>query len=414
MKSEVDALMAEAGLDALLVAGAAAHNPNMVYFTGRVHLTNGYLLKLRDQPPILFHRSMERDEAANSGLQTRSLEDFRPEPSAQKDPIQTELTTLQSLLADHQVGGRLAVYGKLEIGQQYEVLQRLQHSSSEGPTQAIEVVGEPSSQSVLTRARATKDDDEVEHIREMGKATTAVVGNVADFLSSHSAKDGALINAQGEVLTIGEVKHRINLWLAMRGADNLEGCIFAAGRDAGVPHSSGQDDQPVPLGETIIFDIFPSQAGGGYYYDFTRTWCLGYASDEAQQLYADVFETYKAVSSGFEIDQSCRRAQIAACERFEAAGHPTVLNSPGTTNGYVHGLGHGIGLAIHESPAFSHLESNTDRLRPGSVFTFEPGLYYPERGMGVRLEDTYWARPDGSFELLADYPKELILPIPGV
>ena len=73
-----------------------------------------------------------------------------------------------------------------------------------------------------------------------------------------------------------------------------------------------------------------------------------------------------------------------------------------------------MGLDVHEGPSFSHLESNTDVLQPGTVFTFEPGLYYPERGMGVRIEDTVWARPDGGFEVLAEYPKDLVLKIPGV
>ncbi len=409
MKSDVDRLLAESDLEGLLVAGAAAHNPNMLYFTGRVHLTHGYLLKLRGQEPILFHRSMERDEAAHSGLRTDSLEDFRPDPSTQTDPVQIELATLEGIFTKYQVSGRLALYGKLEFGQHYAVLSQLQQQ-----LEGIELVGEPTAQSVLSRARATKDSVEVEQIREMGKVTTTVVGNVADYLSSHTAKDGVLVNSQGQLLTIGAVKRRINLWLAMHGADNPEGCIFAAGRDAGVPHSSGQDDMPVPVGETIIFDIFPSQAGGGYHYDFTRTWSLGYASDPAQQLYANVLDTYETVASKFHLDHSCRDFQIAACEQFEAGGHPTVLNSPGTTDGYVHGLGHGVGLAIHEAPGFSHLESNSDQLVSGSVFTFEPGLYYPERGMGIRLEDTYWARPDGSFELLAEYPKELVLPVPGV
>jgi len=52
-----------------------------------------------------------------------------------------------------------------------------------------------------------------------------------------------------------------------------------------------------------------------------------------------------------------------------------------------------------------------DRLEPGSVVTIEPGLYYPERGMGVRLEDTVWVRPDGEMEILADYPLDLVLPV---
>lgn len=408
MRAELDQLLAEDGLDGLLVAGSAAHNPNMLYFTGRVHLTSAYLLKLRGQPAVLFHEPMERDEAASSGLQTRSLTDFQPEPGTERDPIQKEVTTLTGMLDEYGAGGRISLYGKVELGPVHAVLEQLQHSKPE-----LELVGEPAATSVLTRARATKDPEEVEQIRQMGQVTTAVVGNVCDYLTSHTAREGVLVNTQGEVLTVGEVKRRVNLWLAMHGADNPEGCIFSVGREAGVPHSSGQHDQPVPVGETIIFDLFPSQAGGGYHFDFTRTWCLGFASDDALELYEDVLRTYRTVSAEFRSEQACRDYQIRACELFEAAGHPTVLNTPGTTEGYVHGLGHGVGLAVHEGPAFSHLESNQDRLLPGSVFTFEPGLYYPEREMGVRLEDTYWARPDGEFELLVEYPQDLVLPVAG-
>ena len=74
----------------------------------------------------------------------------------------------------------------------------------------------------------------------------------------------------------------------------------------------------------------------------------------------------------------------------------------------MHGLGHGIGLEVHERPNLGGPPSNTDRLEPGSLFTIEPGLYYPSRGMGVRLEDVVYARPDGTFENLADnIPYEL-------
>jgi Xaa-Pro aminopeptidase len=55
--------------------------------------------------------------------------------------------------------------------------------------------------------------------------------------------------------------------------------------------------------------------------------------------------------------------------------------------------------------------TEADRLDAGVVVTIEPGLYYPERGMGVRLEDTVYARPDGVFEILADYPLDLVIPL---
>ena len=108
-------------------------------------------------------------------------------------------------------------------------------------------------------------------------------------------------------------------------------------------------------------------------------------------------------------DTLCREYQRWTCERFEAKGHPTVKSDPKTQKGYVHTLGHGLGLAVHESPFFPDLEANPDRLLPGAVFTVEPGLYYPERGLGVRIEDTLWMRPDGTVETLAEFPKDLVL-----
>lgn len=74
-------------------------------------------------------------------------------------------------------------------------------------------------------------------------------------------------------------------------------------------------------------------------------------------------------------------------------------------------MGHGLGLEVHERPWFGRNATPEDRLEPGVVVTIEPGLYYPERGMGVRLEDTVWVQPDGEMEILAEYPLELVLPV---
>jgi Xaa-Pro aminopeptidase len=66
-------------------------------------------------------------------------------------------------------------------------------------------------------------------------------------------------------------------------------------------------------------------------------------------------------------------------------------------------------LNIHERP-WSGLTATEDNiLKPGVVMTVEPGLYYPDKGMGVRIEDTYWVRPDGKMEILAEYPYNFVL-----
>jgi Xaa-Pro aminopeptidase len=110
----------------------------------------------------------------------------------------------------------------------------------------------------------------------------------------------------------------------------------------------------------------------------------------------------------------CRSYQALTCDLLEARGHPTIRSNPRTTSGYVHSLAHGVGLEIHERPGFQLVESNTATLDPGMVITIEPGVYYPERGYGVRIEDCIWLNPSTlKFETLARYHKNLVLPVKG-
>ena len=411
MKTDIDALMQADDISALLVTGPARHNPPMVYFTGNACPGQSDLIKLRGQPPVLFYNVMERDEAAKTGLATKSLDDYRlPELIKQSNGNQVKATILryQKMFADLGLtSGRIAMYGKVDAGAAYAIFTGLQEAMP-----GLELLGQ-TDDSLMLKARATKDASEVEHIRRMGQVTVEVVGMVSELLSSHRARDGVLVQPDGRPLTVGEVKRHINLWLAERDAENPHGTIFAIGHDAAVPHSSGDDSDTLRLGETIVFDISPCEAGGGYFYDLTRTWCLGYASDEAYALYEDVFFVYREVMGELKAGGHGPQFQKRACELFEARGHPTVRSDPQTQQGYVHSLGHGVGLDIHERPRYGRNATPEDTLEPGSVVTHEPGLYYPDRNLGVRLEDTLWVRPDGALEVLAEYPLDLVLPVRG-
>jgi Xaa-Pro aminopeptidase len=409
MRSDLDALMETYAIDALLVTGPAQNNPAMMYLTGGGHITQADLLKKRGQDPILFCNPMERDEAAKTGLSTRNLTDYRlPQLLRENNGnlLKATIQRYQAMLEEYGITeGRLAIYGTIDAGAAYAVFSGL-----EKVLPGLTIIGQLDD-SLMMQAMATKDAAEIERIRRMGKITTTVVGQVADFLTTQRVRNEVLVKADGEPLTIAEVKSRINLWLAERGAANPEGTIFAIGRDAGVPHSAGAPGDPLRLGQTIVFDIFPCEAGGGYFYDLTRTWCLGYATDEALALYEDVHSVYQTILDELEPGTHCPEYQRRACELLAEKGHPTVQGDPQTLNGYVHGLGHGLGLHIHERPWFGRNATNEDRLEPGSVVTIEPGLYYPERGLGVRLEDTVWMRPDGRAEILAEYPLDLVLPM---
>lgn len=409
MKTDIDELMHTNDLEAILITGPAQHNPAMVYMTGGGHLTNADLIKKRGEPAVLFHYPMERDEAARSGLRTRNITEYKFSELLKQNGGNTLKATVnryQLMLEELGISsGNMALYGRSEVGTNYAIFSALQAAMP-----GLNLIGEIDT-SVLMLARMTKDGSEVDRIRQMGTITTQVVGLAADFICSHKAKNGFMLKTDGLPLTIGEVKNRIDMWLAERGAENPEGTIFAIGRDAGVPHSSGNPADPLKLGQTIVFDIFPCEAGGGYYYDFTRTWCLGYATDEVLKLYDDVSAVYTQVTGALEVGKPFKDYQELTCQLFSSQGHPTVKEDQQIQQGYVHSLGHGIGLNVHERP-WSGVNSDAwDCLVPGAVFTIEPGLYYPEKNMGVRLENSYCVTPDGRVELLAEYPMDLVLPV---
>ena len=411
MKSDLDQILLDNDLDGLIVVGSAMHNPAMVYLTGGGHITNADLMLKRGETGILFHAAMERDEAARTGLNTRSysqypLADFMK--VAGNDRFRATVSRYVKMFQDvGMVAGKIALYGQTDLGIGYAMFSAIQAAMP-----GVTFIGDLENK-VLNQAMMTKDEQEAGRIREVGKKTVNVVGEVADWLSSSRVQKNILVKSDGMPLTIGEVKGRINLLLAGCGLENPQGTIFAIGRDAGVPHSSGRSDDVLHLGQTIVFDIYPCESGGGYYHDFTRTWSLGYATDEAFSLYEQVLSVYKTLSSELKVDDWFPNCQKRTCELYEAMGHPTVMTDPATEQGYVHSVGHGVGLHIHERPFSGATALTEDVLKPGVIFTLEPGLYYPEQGMGVRLENTIWARPDGIFETLVDYPMDLVLPVKG-
>jgi len=411
MKSELDALMQARNMDAFIVFGHAENNPPMTYLTGGGHVSHATVIKKRGEEPVYFFGDMERDEAAKSGLKLIPYSKYDGEAlfkKANRDGLLAAALRMELMLKDAGITlGRVGVYGFYDLGAIFGMLSRLQTLLPE-----IEFVGEAREDSIFMKAMETKDESEVNRIRRMGKITTEIVGRVRDFITSCDVRDDeVLLRGDGSPLTVGDVHAKIRLWVAERGAELPSGFIFAIGRDAGVPHSSGNPTDLVRLGQTIVFDIYPAEAGGGYYYDFTRTWSLGYATPEAQELFDQVKEIYDQLSANFDMNAPFRNYQVMTCEYFESKGHQTQLNTKAPVEGYVHSLGHGVGLNIHERPFSGLLVGEDHRLAPGVVVTSEPGLYYPEKGMGFRIEDTYWVRPDGKMEILADYPYDFVLPM---
>nr|HID12419.1 aminopeptidase P family protein [Anaerolineae bacterium] len=407
MKQDLDRLMEERGLDAALVGGAVHGNPAMYYMTNGAGLTGGFVLKKRGEEPVLLCWPMEREEAAASGLTVVNLGQYDLTSIVRElgDQLAATVELYRRVFADLGVSGRVGFYGLQDRGHAWVLLNAL-NAQLEG----IEVHGD-FDVTLIDAARATKDLAEAERIREVGRRTCAVVARTVEFLQSHRVKDEMLVQADGTPLTIGRVHEEINRFLAEQRLEDPEGFIFSIGRDAGIPHSKGRPDDVIALGQTIVFDIFPREAGGGYFFDMTRTFCLGYAPPEVEQAYQEVHECVERLIEAYEVGTEARHYQQMTCEFFESRGHPTIASDTKTEIGYVHTVGHGLGLAIHEEPRFADIPTNTDVLKPGHVFTCEPGLYYPDRGFGMRIEDVIWIDPDGTVHDLTEFPKGLVIEV---
>ena len=270
-----------------------------------------------------------------------------------------------------------------------------------------EFVGE-TGRTLFDEAFTTKDAQEIAVIQSVAERTNEVVASTWDFIAGHTTSaDEVVVKADGTPLTIGDVKAYVRVELLKRGLQDT-GMIFAQARDAGFPHSRGEADMALKLGQSIVFDLFPCEIGGGYHHDMTRTWCIGYAPPEVQQAYDDVMEAFDIALETFGVGKPMHAMQDAVLDYYEGKAHPTVRSDPQTAEGYVHGLGHGIGLMVHEAPYISHVRRDYV-WQAGNVVTIEPGLYYPNKDFGVRVEDLFIVTEAGELISQTSFKKDLVL-----
>lgn len=406
MKQDLDRLMKERNLDAIVVMGRLNGNPPLYYMANGAKVIRARVIKKLGEPAILICAPIDREEAAASGLKVITTNYFDYEGILRKTPniLSAEVELLRVIFAELGITGKIGFYGLLDQGMAYKLISTIRDKLD------VDVFCE-SEPNLIDIARATKDLIEVEKIIDVGKRSCAVMGNTIEFLRSHAIKNNHLVDKDECPLTIGQVHRQIHRFLAENQLDVPEGVIFSIGRDAGVPHNKGNPTDIVELGKSIIFDYGTREAGGGYYFDMTRTFCLGYAPPEIEKAYQDVYDCIHLLTGAYKAGNDTFSYMQMACNFLESRGHPTLGSNPKNENGFATGLGHGIGLVVHEQPFFSLSAIDNTVIQPGHVFTCEPGVYYPERGFGVRLEDVIWIDHDGRVENLCDFPKELVVKI---
>ena len=409
MRADLDRLMTELNIDVLYVLGGEEPNSYRRYLMNGAD-ANGHVIKRRGEAPVAIVNPMEVDEAAHSGLKIYTPYDFgmgdlQKQYRGDRESIQRHY--LANVFKTLNLSGRVVFFGTADVHYLLWLAQTVL------PTlENVEVVADLSADKLFKAAYRTKDTAEIEQLKRAAALSAQVVRATHTFLTGlYGHDDGSVTDADQQPVTIGAVKRFIGRQLNEYGLENANGeMIFAQGRDAGVPHSSGQDDQPLRTGQSIVFDFFPRLTASGYFHDMTRTWSLGYATPEVQAAYDQVMEAFQMISDTLKVGDDTSLYQGLTCDVFERYGHQTPRTHPGSSSGYVHSLGHGVGLNIHEAPSFSTFSSD-EQIEPGNVITIEPGLYYPDRGFGIRVEDTVYVDDQGTIQTLTDFPYDLVVPL---
>ena len=408
MKADLDRLMAERALDVLIIIKRGSTEVmSMKYVTGGVSLGEAFYIKKRNAAPLLISSEFEREEAAKSGIEVKILADFGYKQllAEHKNVIAAQAALWDRIFDTFGLRGRVGFYGLANPGVIFHVLTRLVRARPD-----LELVGEGGTD-IFTAAARTKSADEIAHLRDAAQRTCDVMTQTRDYIVSHVVREETLIKPNGTPLTIGDVKRFVRARLLDNNLEDTEGMIFAQGRDGGIPHSKGTEDAALVLGKPIVFDLYPRSIETGYFHDMTRTWCLGHAPADVQAAYAQVMEVFDCVTAALKVGEKCRQYQDMACEIFECYGHKTLRSKERSLEGYVHSLGHGIGLNIHEAPRFSQFAPN-DVIDVGNAFTVEPGLYYPDsagKGWGVRVEDSFYVSESGAIVSMSTVPKDLVI-----
>jgi Xaa-Pro aminopeptidase len=338
-------LVSEAGLDVLLVTNLV----NVGYLTG-FGGTNGACVCGGDRRVFLT--------------------DFRYTERAEAEVEGWEVVTVR----DDWLGGiaeRLSGKAGFEDDQMaVRVHERLREKAGEG----VEL--EPAGGTV-EKLRRVKDEREL--------AAIAAASELADDVWRWALERGLAGRSERDVAGAAEARIR------ELGGEPSFPAIVAAGPNGALPHAE-PGERPIGSGELVVFDMGAKL--DGYCSDGTRTFATGEPGEHAREVYELVLEAQAAALDAVRAGAGGEAVDGAARELIEQTGHG---------DRFGHGLGHGVGLEVHEGPRLS--QRSEDELAPGEVVTVEPGVYLPGE-LGVRIEDLVVVTEDGHRNL-SGLPKNL-------
>ncbi len=397
MLQDIDREMERRGLEAIIAFSNSTHDsPEFNYLVGTFIPRGGVYIKKVFEIPTLIVNSIDLSEAKKGNVKNiKTFSDYNYEDFLKSYGAEKAFSIfLQKILEEHKVSGKIALVGKSEISKALRIVEALKNFG-------YQIVAE-NPPTLLESLMETKSIDEIEKIKVASRKTGKVMEKTIEFISSLKAL-GNRLYYKGKKVKVKDVKNYVKQLLNEEGLILSEDFILAVGVKSAQPHYLGEPQDFLALNKPIVFDLFPRESHG-YFTDVTRTIVVGKASKKVKAMYQTVLEAQEKAIEKIEEGVKGKEVMNFVCDFLEKKGYLTVKTSFKIKEGFIHSLGHGIGLTIGEHP-FLSLYSE-DEIKKGNVFTIEPGLYDLKTG-GIRVEDVYIINFKAKIEPLTKLNKNL-------
>lgn len=259
---------------------------------------------------------------------------------------------------------------------------------------------------LFVERRRRKTAAELAGVRRAADAAIAAIQDAASTLRAAEVR-GDELWLEGELLTAELVRARMRGVCARAGAPApADIMVKPMGPNPDIGHDPGSG--PLPAHTPIEVDLWPRDEASSCWADMTRTFVRGEISDRVASLHRLVLKAHERSCAAVRSGVSGGAVYDITCDIFEAAGYPTLRNKPlGETlrEGFFFGLGHGVGLEVHEAPSLGR--SDRQDLVAGDVIALEPGIVVPDVG-GTRVEDLLIVTDTGAENLTAGFPYGLV------
>ncbi len=233
----------------------------------------------------------------------------------------------------------------------------------------------------ILKMRAVKTEEEISNIKAAQKITDKTFSYILNYIKPGISEKEIMLNME--------------FYLRRLGSDGVSfDFIVASGKNSSQPHAV-PTDKKIESGDFVTLDF--GAVVNGYRSDMTRTVAVGHVSDEQKEVYNTVLQAQQAALNAIKSGKVCKSIDKIARD---------IIYNAGYKNCFGHGLGHSVGIEIHESPCFNLRD--TTKLKSGMVLTVEPGIYL-ENNFGVRIEDMVVVTDNGCINITQSDKKLIVL-----